>query len=122
MRFLRCVARSPTQANRASAAYGYSCTTVTANNAELQSLAQGAVAAIKAVHGVDFQYGPVCSTIYQVSGGSVDYVNDIVGSDYTFTSELRDTGNNGFVLPPAQIVPSGEEAFAGLAYLLQNMK
>jgi hypothetical protein len=49
-------------------------------------------------------------------------VSDVVKSDYTFTSELRDTGNYGFVLPATQIVPSGEEAYAGVRYLLLNMK
>ncbi len=78
--------------------------------------------AIAAVHGTSFDYGPICSTIYQATGRSVDYVNDVVGADYTFTSELRDTGNHGFVLPPAQILPSGEEAYAGVRYLLLNMK
>ncbi|KAH8899090.1 zinc carboxypeptidase [Thozetella sp. PMI_491] len=102
--------------------YGYSCTAVASKNTELQALAKGAVAAIKAVHGVTFDYGPICSTIYQATGSSVDYVNDVVGSDYTFTSELRDTGNYGFLLPANQIVPSGEEAFAGFRYLLLNMK
>lgn len=92
------------------------------NNAELQSLAKGTVAAIKAVHGTSFEYGPICSTIYKATGGSVDYANDVVKSDYTFTAELRDTGNYGFVLPASQIVPSGEESFAGVKYLLLNMK
>lgn len=89
---------------------------------EYQSLAKGAVAAIYAVHGTRFDYGPICTTIYQASGSSVDYVADVVKGDYTFTSELRDTGNYGFVLPANQILPSGEEAFAGVRYLLQNMK
>ncbi|KAK2603613.1 hypothetical protein QQS21_004194 [Conoideocrella luteorostrata] len=102
--------------------YGYSCSAVAPNNDELQSLAKGAVDAIYSVHNVEFQYGPICQTIYQASGSSVDYVADVVKGDYTFTSELRDTGNNGFVLPPDQILPSGEEAFAGVKYLLQNMK
>ncbi len=92
------------------------------NNNELQSLASGAVAAIAAVHGTGFDYGPICTTIYPATGSSVDYVNDVVGSDYTFTSELRDQGNSGFVLPPKQILPSGEEAYGGVRYLLQNMK
>lgn len=103
-------------------AYGYSCSAVAPNNSELQSLAKGAVAAIRAVHGTSFEYGPICSTIYQATGSSVDYVNDVIKSDYTFTSELRDTGRYGFVLPANQIVPSGEEAYAGFKYLLQNMK
>lgn len=102
--------------------YGYSCSAVAPNNSELQSLAKGAVAAIRAVHGTSFEYGPICSTIYQATGSSVDYVNDVVKADYTFTSELRDTGRYGFVLPANQIVPSGEEAYAGFKYLLQNMK
>ena len=71
---------------------------------------------------MSFDYGPICTTIYPATGSSVDYTNDVVGSDYTFTSELRDTGDNGFVLPADQILPSGEEAYAGLRYLLLNMK
>ncbi|KAL7932574.1 hypothetical protein V8C35DRAFT_77972 [Trichoderma chlorosporum] len=101
--------------------YGYSCSAVAPNNDELQSLAQGAVAAIRAVHGTEFVYGPICSTIYQATGSSVDYVNDVIQADYTFTSELRDTGEYGFVLPANQILPSGEEAYAGFKYLLQNI-
>ncbi|KAL1837079.1 hypothetical protein VTJ49DRAFT_4307 [Mycothermus thermophilus] len=102
--------------------YGYSCTAVAPKNAELQSLARGAANAIRAVHGTSFKTGPICSTIYKATGNSVDYANDVVGADYTFTTELRDTGRYGFVLPANQIKPSGEEAWAGVRYLLQNMK
>ncbi|OHW99939.1 zinc carboxypeptidase [Colletotrichum incanum] len=102
--------------------YGYSCSAVSAKNTELQSLAKGAVAAIKAVYGTSYKYGPICSTIYKATGSSVDYVNDVVKADYTFTQELRDTGNYGFVLPANQIVPTSEETYAGVRYLLQNMK
>ncbi|KAL8770181.1 MAG: hypothetical protein Q9209_004023 [Squamulea sp. 1 TL-2023] len=102
--------------------YGYSCTIVAANNAEYQSLAQGVVAAIRAVYGTVFKSGPICPTIYQVSGASVDYVADVARAQYSFTSELRDTGKYGFVLPAEQILPSGVEAFAGLRYLLGNLR
>lgn len=113
----------PKQADKlAIKAYGYSCTAVARKNEELQSLARGAAAAIRAVHGTSFETGPICSTIYKATGNSVDYANDVVGADYTFTAELRDTGRYGFVLPASQIVPSGEEAYAGVRYLLQNMK
>ncbi|KAG6011868.1 hypothetical protein E4U43_008064 [Claviceps pusilla] len=102
--------------------YAYSCTARHPRDHELQALAKGAARAIYAVHKVQFQHGPICSTIYQASGSSVDYVADVVRADYMFTSELRDQGENGFVLPPEQILPSGEEAFAGVKYLLKNMK
>ncbi|KAL9031366.1 MAG: hypothetical protein Q9196_000621 [Gyalolechia fulgens] len=102
--------------------YGYSCSVVTANNAEYQSLARGVVAAIKAVYGTVFKSGPICPTIYQVSGSSVDYLADVTKAQYSFTAELRDTGRYGFVLPADQILPSGVEAFAGLRYLLSNLR
>ncbi|OAA34208.1 carboxypeptidase [Metarhizium rileyi] len=102
--------------------YGYSCDAKRSNDDELQSLAKGATDAIYSVHNVRFEYGPICTTVYQASGNSVDYVADVVQADYTFAAELRDTGEYGFVLPPDQIIPSGEEAFAGIKYLLQNMK
>lgn len=102
--------------------YGYSCSIVTSNNAEYQSLAQGVAAAIKGVYGTVFKTGPICPTIYQVSGSSVDYLADVTKAQYSFTSELRDTGNYGFVLPANQILPSGVEAFAGFRYLLSNLR
>ena len=74
------------------------------------------------MHGKVYEYGPICTTIYPATGSSVDYVNDVVGADYTCTSELRDTGANGFVLPPAQILPTGQESWAGFVYLLKNMR
>lgn len=101
--------------------YGYSCTAIAPMNTALQSLARGVAAAIKAVYGTTYQYGPICSTIYQATGTSVDYVNDVSKSKYTFTIELRDTGNYGFVLPASQILPTGKETWEGFRYLLKNM-
>jgi len=101
--------------------YGYTCSGTLPEAASYASLSKGAVAAVKAVHGTTFTQGPICSTIYQVSGASVDYAYENAKVKYSMTVELRDTGNYGFVLPAAQIVPSGEEMWAGLAYLLKNM-
>lgn len=103
-------------------AYGYSCTAVAADNTELVSLARGAAAAIRAVYGTTFTAGPICTTIYQATGGSVDYAYDVSKIKYSFTTELRDTGRAGFVLPANQIAPSGVEAWAGVKYLLANMR
>lgn len=48
-------------------------------------------------------------------------MNDVTKAKYAFTIELRDTGSYGFILPPSQILPSGEETFAGFSYLFGNM-
>ncbi|KFA72564.1 hypothetical protein S40288_06867 [Stachybotrys chartarum IBT 40288] len=101
--------------------YGYSCTALPSRNAEYQRLLAGTVSAIRAVNGLSFGYGPICSTIYRVTGGGVDYVQDVIQADYVFTAELRDTGRYGFVLPANQILPSGQEAWAAVRYLLLNM-
>ncbi|EHL01021.1 putative Metallocarboxypeptidase A-like protein [Glarea lozoyensis 74030] len=87
----------------------------------LQSLARGTASAIQAVYGTVYEYGPICSTIYQATGSSVDWVNDIAKAKYTFTIELRDTGRYGFILPPAQILPTALETYQGFRYLLLNM-
>ncbi|KAF2014615.1 hypothetical protein BU24DRAFT_463389 [Aaosphaeria arxii CBS 175.79] len=101
--------------------YGYTCSGAVPNAAKYKSLTDGAVAAVKAVHGTTFTSGPICNTIYQVSGDSVDYALENAKATYSMTVELRDTGRNGFVLPAAQILPSGEEMWAGLSYLIKNM-
>ncbi|KAG6364297.1 hypothetical protein INS49_005897 [Diaporthe citri] len=102
--------------------YGYSCSATATNNNELQSLAGGASKAIASLYGTQYTYGPICTTIYPATGSSVDYVNDVTGADYVFTVELRDTGRNGFVLPASQILPTGQESYEGVKYLLRNMK
>jgi len=102
--------------------YGYSCTARATNDSRLQTLAAGFVAAVKAVYGTVYKYGPICSTIYKATGSSVDYVQDVTKAKHVFTIELRDTGTYGFVLPASQILPTARETYAGLRYLLLNMQ
>ncbi|TRM66019.1 hypothetical protein BD626DRAFT_556026 [Schizophyllum amplum] len=102
-------------------AYGWTCTQAAANAAELNSLTAGFADALADVYGTRYDSGPICQTIYPVSGDSVDYAYDNAGIPYSFTPELRDTGRNGFVLPASQILPSVIETYAGLKYLLANM-
>lgn len=101
--------------------YGYTCSGAIPNSAKYASLTNGAIAAVKAVYGTVFTGGPICNTIYQVSGDSVDYASEVARATYSMTVELRDTGKYGFVLPKEQILPSAEEMWAGLRYLVKNM-
>lgn len=79
---------------------------------------------IKSVHGTTFEYGQLYQTIYPAYGSSIDYALGVTGVPLAYGVELRDTGNYGFLLPPNQIVPSGEEIFAGVqtmvTYIAQN--
>jgi hypothetical protein len=53
----------------------------------------------------------------------MDYAFDIMGADLAWAMELRptNTAGGGFVLPADQIVPTGEENWAGMKYLLKAM-
>ncbi len=82
------------------------------------TLGQAMQALIFGVHGVFYEQGPIYTTIYQASGGSVDWVYG-VQHRFGFTIELRDTGTYGFELPPAQILPTCEENLPALLHLSQ---
>jgi len=101
--------------------YGYSCTAVAADQTEHNRISRGAVAAIKAVYGTSFAYGPICTTIYKATGSSVDYTYDVTKVKYSYTAELRDKGASGFLLPANQIRPTSEEMWAGIKYVLGAM-
>jgi len=78
-----------------------------------RSVDQAAVAAIKAVHGLTYREGTSAQTLYPVSGDISDWIYaQIPTAVYSFCVELRDTGRYGFLLPPDQIIPTGEEIFA----------
>ncbi len=69
-----------------------------------------------AVNGVPYTAGPVYTTIYPASGIAVDWWYG-GRSVYGLTIELRDTGSYGFMLPPEQIIPTGEENLEGVKAL-----
>jgi len=60
--------------------------------------------------------------LYVTTGGVRDWNYQEISSSskFSFTIELRDTGNYGFVLPPSQIIPTGSENLAGFLHFLAN--
>jgi len=54
--------------------------------------------------------------LYVTTGTASDWYYGAEGIWAAYTIELRDTGQYGFVLPPAQIVPTGEEIWASMKY------
>jgi len=92
--------------------YGYDYGAYPDNYEEIQQLAIDSCDAIYTVHGTVFD--PINSAdLYPASGAADDWYKGVLGSRFTFTTELRDTGNYGFILPASQIKPSGEEMWAG---------
>ncbi len=69
--------------------------------------------AMHSVAGMAFSAGPIYRNIYPVGGGSIDWTYDTTNS-LASSFELRDEGQNGFVLPADQIVPASQECVEGL--------
>ncbi|KAF4549075.1 Metallocarboxypeptidase A-like protein 2 [Elsinoe fawcettii] len=65
-----------------------------------------------------FTFGPGGAVLYKSVGNSRDHVYAVGGADFSWTIELPDTGEFGFVLPPELIRPTVEEAWTGQQVLL----
>jgi len=79
---------------------------------ELYALASKGSDALTAAHGESYMVGCIPCMLYPASGGSIDWVHGVAGIKAAFGMELRDTGRYGFLLPPSQIIPTAEEAWA----------
>jgi len=94
--------------------YPYGWTSAPSPDAdELDRVAKVGVDALTAVHGTKYTYGPVSTTIYPAASTTIDY-SYAQGVVYSYTIELRDTGEYGFLLPEDQITPTAEETWAGI--------
>jgi len=100
--------------------YGYDYNALPDNWQEIKQLAEDAADALHSVHGTYFD--PINSAdLYPAAGASDDWYRGGLGTRYAFTTECRDTGYYGFVLPPEQIIPSGEELFAGMKVVFNKL-
>ncbi|XP_026061523.1 carboxypeptidase O [Carassius auratus] len=82
------------------------------NYDELMEVGLAAAKAIKSVHGKSYKVGSSPDVLYANSGSSRDFAR-LIGIPYSFTFELRDEGQHGFLLPEDQIQPTCEEAYQG---------
>ena len=72
-------------------------------------------------HGKFYEVGCIPCVLYTASGTSLDWALGVAGIPYVYSIELRDTGAYGFLLPPSEIVPNAEEAWAWHVVAAQQM-
>ncbi|XP_042371266.1 carboxypeptidase O-like, partial [Plectropomus leopardus] len=82
------------------------------NYNELVSVGEAAAAEMKKVHGMDYTVGTSPQILYPNSGSSRDWAR-LSGIPFSYTFELRDTGEFSHLLPEEQIQPACEEAYTG---------
>ncbi|XP_070686334.1 carboxypeptidase A5 [Pempheris klunzingeri] len=98
--------------------YGYTRTPVK-DQTELHNLAKKAITDLASLYGTRYRYGSIINTIYQASGGTIDWTYN-QGIKYSYTFELRDTGRYGFILPANQIVPTATETWLALMAIMDH--
>ncbi|XP_026522677.1 carboxypeptidase B-like [Notechis scutatus] len=95
--------------------YGYTEEEVPIHD-KLNKLAKEAVGALHSLHQTEYIYGAIATTIYPCSGVSTDWAYD-EGIKYSFSFELRDRGQYGFLLPESQIKPTCMETMLAIKVL-----
>ncbi|KAJ3595890.1 hypothetical protein NHX12_002302 [Muraenolepis orangiensis] len=98
--------------------YGYT-RTPTKDQAELHNLAKKAITDLASLYGTRYRYGSIINTIYQASGGTIDWTYN-QGIKYSYTFELRDTGRYGFILPANQILPTAKETWLAMMTIMDH--
>uniref|UniRef100_A0A665TZ12 Carboxypeptidase B2 (plasma) n=1 Tax=Echeneis naucrates TaxID=173247 RepID=A0A665TZ12_ECHNA len=90
--------------------FPYSCTMDEAeNHSDLLEMTQKAAQNIRRFYRTNYKYGAGAKTIYLAPGGSDDWAYKL-GIKYSFTFELQDRGEYGFLLPPSKISKACNEA------------
>ncbi|RKU45994.1 putative metallocarboxypeptidase ecm14 [Coniochaeta pulveracea] len=111
--------------------YSYSCDVDPPNMENLEELAAGLAKAIRLSSGELYSVASACEgvvdRVYSASdsmarvesggGSAIDWFYHEMKAHYSYQVKLRDTGSYGFLLPPENIVPTGEEMFAAMKYL-----
>lgn len=92
------------------------------NYDELYSIGTKTIEALKRRYGTSYVTGNIAETIYVATGSTVDYVKGTYGKPIAYTYELRDQGHYGFLLPPKQIIPTGEETLDSLVAMFKEAK
>ncbi|XP_075326637.1 carboxypeptidase A1-like [Odontesthes bonariensis] len=98
--------------------YGYTSSPAK-DQAELNKVAQKAITDLASMYGTRYRFGSIINTIYQASGGTVDWTYN-QGIKYSYTFELRDTGRFGFILPASQIIPTAQETWLALMAIMDH--
>ncbi|XP_072766457.1 zinc carboxypeptidase-like [Anoplolepis gracilipes] len=92
------------------------------NYDELHAIGLKTIAALKKRYGTEYRTGNIAETIYTVIGSSVDYIKATYGKQITYTYELGDRDRYGCLLPPDQIIPTGEEVVDSLVVMFKEAK
>lgn len=76
---------------------------------------------MNAINGIGYE-SQRSGELYPAAGAMDDWLYEKAHAKVGMTFEMRDKGNYGFLLPPSQIVPGGEELIEGVLTLAEQLQ
>ncbi|KYN42292.1 Zinc carboxypeptidase A 1 [Trachymyrmex septentrionalis] len=101
--------------------YGYTTDRVD-NYDDLYDIGMETIKALAKRYGTYYRVGGIAETIYTASGNTIDWIKGAHNKSIAYVYELRDGGYYGFLLPPEQIIPTGEETLDSIIAMLKETK
>jgi len=98
--------------------YGYEANAYPENNEEIVSLGKEVTDAISNVHNENFITSNIVDGMYPASGSSTDWFAGGLGARFSYILELR---GEDFVISKENIIPSGQEIWAGHKVMFNKM-
>lgn len=92
------------------------------NYEDLKKVANAGMSGVYSLRGTSYKFGTSAILLYPASGASDDYAYTIAKIKLAYTIELPDTGEYGFLAPPREIIPIGQETTIGIAAMIEAMK
>lgn len=86
------------------------------------NIGRRAMGALSVRYQTQYVTGNIAETIYQATGGSVDWVKGHLRVPLVYCYELRDRGAFGFLLPTDQILPNNEETMDSVLEIIHQAK
>ncbi|ESN91053.1 hypothetical protein HELRODRAFT_90476, partial [Helobdella robusta] len=90
------------------------------NYFSLKKVGMAGVNAIHSTNGKRYKFGSASNILYSSSGTSRDWASGVPKIPYVYTIELRN--KSSFILPPSEILPTGNEILAGIKAAIIEMQ
>uniref|UniRef100_A0A182M658 Zinc carboxypeptidase A 1 n=1 Tax=Anopheles culicifacies TaxID=139723 RepID=A0A182M658_9DIPT len=102
--------------------FGYNNAPRAYNYQDLMQIGQRASVDMYKLYNKPYRVGTTADVLYVASGISVDWAFAVAGIPLSYTFELRDQGEFGFILPAEQIVPNAEELLEAFVAMIDEAK
>ncbi|KAK2139154.1 hypothetical protein LSH36_1992g00007 [Paralvinella palmiformis] len=89
---------------------------------QLEQVGKALTDAMSVRHNNKYRFGSAARVLYHSSGTSRDWAHGVAGIPYVYTIELRGKINDNWLISPSNIIPNGEEMWAGVQAAIRTIE